>query len=416
MKIAIIGSGIAGNTLAWHLQREHDITLFEAGNHVGGHTHTHQIDFYGQSYAVDTGFIVFNHQTYPNFIKLLKQLNVAEQKSAMSFSVRDELTGLEYNGTSLNSLFAQRKNLLNWKFIRMIREILRFNRDAPLLLHHSDSEPTLGEYLDREGYHQEFIAQYIVPMGAAIWSAVPEMLLTFPAKFFIRFFKNHGMLNVNDRPQWYVIRGGSARYVEALTREFSDKIRLNSKVQKVERKKNHVLIHSQGMGAEKFDWVFFACHSDQALAILDQPSALETEVLSAIPYQENEIALHFDRNLMPKKKLAWAAWNYHIPKQPMQKVAVTYNMNILQSLTSPEPLLVTLNYLDDIDPNKILKRLVYHHPVYTTKSIWAQQQHSLINGQQRSCFAGAYWGNGFHEDGVVSALQALKDFSQHHAQ
>lgn len=415
MKIAIIGSGIAGNTLAWHLHRQHEITVFEAGSHIGGHTHTHQIEFFAQSYAVDTGFIVFNHQTYPNFIHLLKQLNVAEQASAMSFSVSDAKTGLEYNGTSLNSLFAQRKNLLNWKFIRMIREILRFNRESPLLLEQQDDDPSLGEYLNLHGYHQEFIEQYIVPMGAAIWSAVPATLLAFPARFFIRFFKNHGMLNVNDRPQWYVIKGGSARYVEALTKNFSDNIRLNTKVEKVERKKDHVLIHTQAMGAEKFDWVFFACHSDQALAMLDQPSALEAEVLSAIPYQENEIALHYDRQLMPKKKLAWAAWNYHIPKQAMDKVAVTYNMNILQSLQSQEPLLVTLNYLQDIDPNKIIKRLVYHHPVYTSKSIWAQQQHSVINGQQRSCFAGAYWGNGFHEDGVVSALQALKDFSQHHA-
>ncbi len=414
MKIAIIGSGIAGNTLAWRLHGEHQVTLFEAQSHLGGHTHTHQIELMGQQYAVDTGFIVFNHQTYPNFVEMLSKLGVAEQKSAMSFSVTDINSGLEYNGTSLNSLFAQRKNLFNWKFLRMIKEILRFNREAPKILDHAHDNLTLKQYLSQHHYHQQFIDYYIVPMGAAIWSAVPEILLDFPAQFFIRFFKNHGMLNVNDRPQWYVIKGGSARYVEAMMKDFSGQVRLNCKVEKVTRQENHVTLHT-AQGQEKFDWVFFACHSDQALQILDQPSQLEQQVLSAIPYQENEIALHTDQRLLPKNKVAWAAWNYHIPAQAMQKVAVTYNMNILQSLPAPQPLLVTLNYLNDIDPNKIIKRLVYHHPVFTQQSIWAQQQHHHINAQQRTCYAGAYWGNGFHEDGVVSALNALKDFEQRDA-
>lgn len=415
MKIAVIGSGISGNTLAWHLQHQHQVTLFEAQNHLGGHTHTHSIDFLSQSYAVDTGFIVFNHQTYPNFVRMLRQLNVAEQESAMSFSVSDAKTGLEYNGTSINSLFAQRKNLLNWKFIRMIQEILRFNREAPKLLDQPSAEQlTMRDYLAQHQYHQEFIQQYIVPMGAAIWSAEPSHLLDFPAIFFIRFFKNHGMLNVNDRPTWYVIKGGSARYVEALMKDFSGQVRIACPVQKVKRYADYVRIDTP-QGSEQFDWVFFACHSDQALQLLDSPSELEQQVLSAIPYQENEIALHYDHRILPKKRLAWAAWNYHIPAQAMQRVAVTYNMNILQNLDAATPLLVTLNYLEDIDPSKIIKRLTYHHPIFNANSIWAQQQHQRLNQQHRTCFAGAYWGNGFHEDGVVSALQAIKHFEQNHA-
>lgn len=411
MKIAIIGSGIAGNTIAWHLHQQHDITVFEAGSHIGGHTHTHTVEKFGQSYQIDTGFIVYNDRTYPNFIQMLDTLGVATQPSLMSFSVRDENTGLEYNGTSLNSLFAQRRNLISPKFIGMIQDILRFNKEAPELLKDSATEITFGDYLNQHGYGQAFIHQYIIPMGSAIWSADPKQMFSFPAKFFIRFFHNHGMLSVNDRPQWRVIQGGSARYAEKLTAGFKDKILLNTPIEQVKRNNNQVTIKAKNRDAENFDWVFFACHSDQALTLMSDATAQEQAILGAIPYQLNDIVLHTDASLMPKRKLAWAAWNYHLTKTAIGRSAVTYNMNILQSLTSPEPFLVTLNHTANIDETKIIKRLKYHHPVYTHAGIAAQAQHASISGKNRTCYAGAYWRNGFHEDGVYSALQALEHFA-----
>lgn len=411
MRIAIIGSGIAGNTIAYHLQREHDITVFEAGSHIGGHTHTHDIELDGRRHAVDTGFIVFNDRTYPNFIALLDELGVAWQPSHMSFSVRCEKTGLEYNGTNLNALFAQRRNLLRPAFYRMIQDILRFNRQALELLAEG-SEIRLGDYLAQNGYGQDFIDYYIIPMGSAIWSTEARQMLQFPARFFVRFFHHHGMLTVNDRPQWRVIRGGSASYVEALTAGFRDRIRLNTPVAEVRRLKRSVRVKPVGGVEESFDWVFFACHSDQALAMLKDPSAAEREVLGAIPYQENSIYLHTDRSLLPKRKLAWAAWNYHVTAKPLDRVAVTYNMNILQGLDAREQILVTLNHTDHINPAKVIKRLTYHHPVYTTAGTLAQARHGEISGINRTAYCGAYWRNGFHEDGVVSALAALRHFRE----
>lgn len=411
MRIAIIGSGIAGNTIAYHLQREHDITVFEAGNHIGGHTHTHDIELDGRRHAVDTGFIVFNDRTYPNFIALLDELGVAWQPSHMSFSVRCEKTGLEYNGTNLNALFAQRRNLLRPAFYRMIQDILRFNRQALELLAEGP-EIRLGDYLAQNGYGQDFIDYYIIPMGSAIWSTEARQMLQFPARFFVRFFHHHGMLTVNDRPQWRVIRGGSASYVEALTAGFRDRIRLNTPVAEVRRLKRSVRVKPVGGVEESFDWVFFACHSDQALAMLKDPSAAEREVLGAIPYQENSIYLHTDRSLLPKRKLAWAAWNYHVTAKPLDRVAVTYNMNILQGLDAREQILVTLNHTDHINPAKVIKRLTYHHPVYTTAGTLAQARHGEISGINRTAYCGAYWRNGFHEDGVVSALAALRHFRE----
>lgn len=411
MRIAIIGSGIAGNTIAYHLQREHDITVFEAGSHIGGHTHTHDIELDGRRHAVDTGFIVFNDRTYPNFIALLDELGVAWQPSHMSFSVRCEKTGLEYNGTNLNTLFAQRRNLLRPAFYRMIQDILRFNRQALELLAEGP-EIRLGDCLAQNGYGQDFIDYYIIPMGSAIWSTEARQMLQFPARFFVRFFHHHGMLTVNDRPQWRVIRGGSASYVEALTAGFRDRIRLNTPVAEVRRLKRSVRVKSVGGVEESFDWVFFACHSDQALAMLKDPSAAEREVLGAIPYQENSIYLHTDRSLLPKRKLAWAAWNYHVTAKPLDRVAVTYNMNILQGLDAREQILVTLNHTDHINPAKVIKRLTYHHPVYTTAGTLAQARHGEISGINRTAYCGAYWRNGFHEDGVVSALAALRHFRE----
>jgi len=412
LKIAIIGSGIAGNTIAHYLHAKHDITVFEAESHIGGHTHTHQVQHEGKTVNVDTGFIVFNDRTYPHFINLLNELNVGWQPSSMSFSVRCENTGLEYNGTSLNSLFAQRINLFKPSFHRMIRDILRFNKTSLELLA-DGNEIKLGDYLRQGNYSQQFIDQYIVPMGAAIWSTDAKQMLSFPARFFVRFFHHHGMLTVNDRPEWRTISGGSASYVYALTAPFKHKIRLNTPVESVRRLKTSVRVKPINGEEEKFDFVFFACHSDQALKMLLDKTAEETQILGAIPYQENTIFLHHDINLMPKRKLAWAAWNYHVTNPASNKVAVTYNMNILQGLQSVEPLLVTLNHTHDIHPDKVIKRLTYMHPVYTLAGAAAQARHSEISGINRTAYAGAYWRNGFHEDGVVSALEALKHFEQY---
>jgi predicted NAD/FAD-binding protein len=412
MKIAIIGSGIAGNTLAHHLYQQHDITVFEANEHIGGHTHTHDIALFGQHYQVDTGFIVFNDRTYPNFIQLLDELKVDWQPSDMSFSVRDEVTGLEYNGTTLNSLFAQRSNLLKPSFYRMIRDILRFNKTAPELLQ-DGSEITLGDYLAQGNYSPQFVHHYIVPMGSAIWSTDTAQMMQFPARFFVRFFHHHGMLSVNDRPQWRVVKGGSKAYVEKLTEPFKSSIKRNTPIESVRRLKSGVKVKPLNQVEQTFDYVFFACHSDQALAMLGKDAtAAEREVLGAIPYQENTIYLHYDRSLLPKRKLAWAAWNYHITDKPSDKVLVTYNMNILQGLQSEQPILVTLNHTDFINPAKVIKRLSYMHPVYTVAGAAAQARHAEISGQYRTGYAGAYWRNGFHEDGVVSALAALSHFEQ----
>ena len=434
MKIAIIGSGIAGNTLGYHLHKKHDITVFEANSYIGGHTHTHDITLFGKNYAIDTGFIVFNDRTYPNFIEILDELKVAWQPSSMSFSVRNEATGLEYNGTNLNSLFAQRSNFFKPKFYGMISDILRFNKESLALLE-SASEISLGEYLNQNHYQPLFIHNYIIPMGAAIWSTDAAQMLNFSARFLVRFFHHHGMLTVNNRPQWRTIAGGSARYVEKLTESFKHKIKLNTPIASVKRLNNNVKIKPQQGEEETFDYVFFACHSDQALAMLGADASVqEREILGAIPYQENSIYLHHDRTLMPKRELAWAAWNYHVTAKASakvlvtdtfpvtnkvqvtntfpvtNKVQVTYNMNILQNIQSPEPILVTLNHTDLINPAKVIKRMKYTHPVFTLAGAVAQARHAEISGQNRTGFAGAYWRNGFHEDGVMSALAALQHF------
>jgi predicted NAD/FAD-binding protein len=410
LDIAIIGSGIAGNTLAYHLHQQHRITLFEANDYVGGHTHTHQVEVAGETHFVDTGFIVFNDKTYPEFERMLLKAGVAWRNSEMSFSVRNEVSGLEYNGTSLNSLFAQRRNILSPHFYRMIRDILRFNKQAPDLLS-PGNEMTLGEYLTQNGYSRQFIRDYIVPMGAAIWSTDAEQMFAFPARFFVRFFHHHGMLSVNDRPQWRTISGGSANYLEKITAGYRDRIHLNTPVTGVSRRGYGVTLTTADGRAHRFDYVFFACHSDDALRILgSEATATEHQVLSAFPYQDNTVYLHTDRSLMPRHKLAWAAWNYHVTAEPAGKVQVTYNMNILQGIRSAEPLLVTLNYTSAIAPAKVLKKLHYRHPLFTLEAAHAQSRHAEISGHHRTGFAGAYWKNGFHEDGVVSALAAIRHF------
>jgi predicted NAD/FAD-binding protein len=410
MKIAVIGTGISGNVAAYHLNKEHEITVFEANNYIGGHTHTHDIELNGKTYQVDSGFIVFNHKTYPNFIKLLAELGVEEQLSTMSFGIKCEKTGLEYMGSTLNSLFAQRRNLFRPSFWKMIFEILRFNKEASALVTEDIDDITLGEYLQRGNYSQTFIDLYLIPMAAAVWSADLQIMYQFPARYLIRFFQNHGLLSVNDRPDWYVIKGGSKTYAKALTASFKDKIRLSTPVQKVQRTESGVVITS-ALGEEHFDAVFIASHSDQALSMLADPSEAEQEVLGAISYQDNEVLLHTDESVMPVRKLAWAAWNYHLLEGEQGRVPVTYNMNILQGFDCPEQFCVTLNNSDAIDQTKVLKRMNYQHPVYTPESVAAQARQVEINSG-RTFYCGAYWRYGFHEDGVVSALNALDHFKK----
>ena len=413
MKIAIIGSGIAGLTCAYLLNRRHAITLFEAESWVGGHTHTVPVSLDGQHYAIDTGFIVFNDWTYPNFIHLLRQLGVRYQPTEMSFSVHDPRSGVEYNGNNLNSLFAQRSNLLSPRFWGMLQDILRFNREALRDLEEGRiaADLTLGQYLQQNGYGQRFIDHYIVPMGAAIWSMSLEGMLGFPLQFFVRFFRNHGLLSVSDRPQWYVIEGGSSAYVEPLTRDFLQHIRSNCPVQRIERDVSGVTVHSAA-GSERFDKVVLACHSDQALALLAKPSEAEQQILGALPYAENDVVLHTDTRLLPRRPLAWASWNYRLGGPRQQPAAVTYNMNILQGIKAPQTFCVSLNQSEAIAPDKVLARFRYAHPQYSLAGMAAQARWEEIHGVQHSYYCGAYWANGFHEDGVVSALRVASAFGE----
>lgn len=410
MKIAIVGTGIAGNVAAYYLSRDHQVTVFEANDYVGGHTHTHDIEWGGQRYRLDSGFMVFNYKTYPFFTRLLEELDVAVQPSSMSFSVKCERSGLEYNGANLNTLFAQRRNVLRPSFYRMIRDILRFNREAPQFLAGPDMNATLGEYLTQGGYGASFLEWYLIPMGAAIWSADPSRMLAMPARFFIRFFHNHGMLSVDDRPMWYVIRGGSQEYVRKLTASFRDRIRTHSPVQSITRSRAFVTIAVQHRPPERFDAVFIATHGDQALQLLGDATPLEEEVLGPMTYQENEAVLHTDETMLPTCRRARAAWNYHIPAQRQNRVAVTYSLNILQQLQAPVQFCVTLNNSRGIASSRIVKRIWYSHPVFTNESVLAQQRQGEVNGRNRTYFCGAYWRYGFHEDGVVSALNALGHF------
>jgi predicted NAD/FAD-binding protein len=386
------------------------VELFEAGDYAGGHTNTEMVTAGGREWPVNTGFIVFNDWTYPNFMKLMDRLGVASEVSDMSFSVDCHSSGLQYNGTSLNTLFAQRRNLLNLPFLRMIQEILRFNKEsrADLAAGNIADTETLGEYLNRNGYSRYFRQYYIVPMGAAIWSAPEIVLEQFPIRFFLQFFNNHGMLSVDDRPTWRVISGGSARYVDAMMERLGERIHLNSPVSSVVREPDHVVV-TVNNEHHHFDQVVFACHSDQALGMIADPSAEELDILGAITYQRNDVVLHTDSSVLPSNRRAWAAWNYFIPQHSTEPVSVTYNMNVLQNFDeAPETFCVTLNRSQDIDPERIIKRFDYAHPVFTLEAVAAQKRYDEIGGHNRSHFCGAYWFNGFHEDGVSSALRVTQ--------
>jgi predicted NAD/FAD-binding protein len=404
-RIAVIGTGVSGLVAARQLATRHDVTLLEAATRAGGHTHTVQVRHAGVDYAVDTGFIVFNDRTYPRFVELLDELGVEAQDTTMSFSVRCERSGLEYNGSTLDGLFAQRRNLLRPSFHRMLLDILRFNRHATEILARDVATLQLGDFLARERYSRAFIDHYLVPMGAAIWSCRPAAMLEFPAAFFVRFFANHGMLTIDDRPTWRVVRGGSRTYVDRILQQFRGRIRTGAAVIGIRRFPEHVAVRVRGAAPERYDAVVLATHSDTSLGLLDDASELERELLGAIPYQRNQAILHTDGRMLPRRRRAWAAWNYHIGPDPEAPVAVTYDMNTLQRLDAPVRFLVTLNRGDSIRSHEVLQTIDYSHPVFTPAGIAAQARMHEIDGKDRVFYCGAWRGFGFHEDGVRSGLE-----------
>ena len=413
MKIAIIGSGISGLTAAYLLHDEHELTLYEANDYIGGHTHTHELEFEGKTWRVDSGFIVYNENTYPNFIKLLQKLKVDTQKTSMGFSVKAPGQKLEYSGGSLNSLFAQRLNLFRPSFLMMLKDILRFNRISVAKLSNLNESTTIYEFLINHKFNKNFIENYIIPMGAAIWSTAAKKTTEMPAVFYIRFFKNHGLLQIFNRPQWFVIKGGSKAYIPKIIAGFKNKILLSTPVSKVIRGKNSVeVFYGKDEASHQFDKVIFATHSDQAVALLEDPSEEEVEILGSLPYQKNLALLHTDSSILPKKKITWSSWNYLLSGDQSKPVTLTYNMNILQSLKSKTNFLVTLNSNGDVDKSKIIKTLVYHHPLFTVKGVKAQKEKNKISGVNNTFYCGAYWGNGFHEDGVNSALDVYSFFDK----
>ncbi|MRT11015.1 FAD-dependent oxidoreductase [Enterobacteriaceae bacterium RIT711] len=411
MNIAIIGSGIAGLTCAWRLAGHHQVTIFEAESTPGGHTATVDVTTSQGTYAIDTGFIVYNDRTYPRFIGLLSELGISGQKTQMSFSVHNPLSGLEYNGHTLTSLFAQRRNLVNPAFWGLLKEIARFNRLAKgALAGEVDNSATLHNFLKQHSFSSFFARHYILPMGAAIWSSSLQEMRSFPLPLFLRFFEHHGLLDITHRPQWYVVPGGSREYIRAMLSQLGDRVtlHLNAPVQQVIRNAQGVKIQLE-TSSHAFDQVIFACHSAQVLAMLEEPTPSEREVLGDIGWQRNEVVLHSDRRWLPVRERAWASWNYRLSERDEACACVTYNMNILQGLPDGSPLFcVTLNPETPVDERYVLKRFVYEHPLFNPKSWRAQARRSEINGHQQSWFCGAYWYNGFHEDGVRSALDVVQ--------
>ena len=403
MTIAIVGTGVSGLVCAHLLARSHDVTLFEADDRPGGHAHTVRVDLPDGTFDVDTGFLVYNERNYPGLIALFADLGVATKPSDMSFGVRDEVSGLEWKGTSFDTVFAQRRNLVRPAFLRMLGDIVRFNRRARALLDGPpDAALSLGDLLEEGRWSSPFLDWYLVPMGSSIWSADPSTFLRMPAVTFARFFANHGLLEYGNQPGWRTVDGGSRTYVDAVLARLGTRVRLDEPVTKITRTADEVELHTAA-GPERFDQVVVATHSDQALELLSDPSPAERDVLGAIRYQENRATLHTDVRLLPANRRAWASWNYHRVADRPGRATLTYRLRSLQGITSDDELLITLNRDDAIDPSTVLRSFDYAHPVYDRGAIAAQTRHEELNGQNRTWFAGAYWGYGFHEDGVESA-------------
>ena len=416
MKIAVIGAGIAGLTAALRLSDQHEVTLFESANYLGGHAHTVVVEIEGQPFAIDTGFMVFNDWTYPNFTELLHELGVTSRPTMMGFSVQCERSGWEYSGATLNGLFAQRRNLIRPAFYRMIQDILRFNREAKKVDRFENDSAvhdamTVGEFLEKGNYSREFSENYLLPMGSAIWSCPMGTFANFPIRFVIEFYGNHGLLNIVDRPTWRVIVGGSRSYVDAIVRRFPGNIRLNTPIERIRRHPGWVDVLTRYDGSSSFDHVVVACHADQALRMLDDPSPLENRLLRAFSYERSVAVLHTDASLLPKQRRAWASWNYHVSDESSQGATVTYCLSILQHIKSRQVVNLTLNAEKRIDPSKVLQRFIYEHPVFTIDRAAAQARHAEVINRNRTSFCGAYWRNGFHEDGVVSALRVCQQLN-----
>ncbi|QDT72533.1 NAD(P)/FAD-dependent oxidoreductase [Lacipirellula limnantheis] len=415
-RIAIIGAGVSGLVAARLLSERHDVTLFEAAGHLGGHARTVEFEAYGHRFAADVGFMVFNHQTYPNFARMLARLGVASQPSDMSFSVRIDECDLEYQGSSLNGLFAQRRNLARPTFLRMLRDVVRFNRDASRALTGALAESpelTLGEFAADAGYCREMLDHYLLPMTAAIWSAPPRAVEQFPAAFLFRFFQNHGLIQLRDRPQWRTIAGGSRRYVEALAEPLREAaaIRENSQIVAVERMNaGGVRLRDADGDAGRFDAAVLATHGPQSLQLLTNPQPIEREVLGCFVTQQNLAVLHTDVSHLPRRRRAWASWNYRVDGDATRPATVTYDLNRLQRLGAPAPLCLTLNPATPIAAKTELARFEFAHPLYSNAAIAAQRRWPELHQQDAIAFCGAYWGNGFHEDGVTSALAVCRRF------
>lgn len=401
-RIAVIGTGISGLTSAYSISGKHAITVFEAENHIGGHTHTANVDFNGEKAAIDTGFIVFNDRTYPNFMQLLSDLKVKYQPTEMSFSVRNDSVDLEYNGHTLLSMFSQRKNIVRPSFYRMLFDIVRFNK---AVRRPDNADRTIGDFLQKEGYSTIFKDNYLLPMVSAIWSMGMDSCMDFPLQFFARFFENHGLLDLTNRPQWFTIIGGSSTYLKPLTHGFSNKIHTNTAVKRVTREKNVVRVETAEDSAE-FDEVIFACHGDQALAILANPAPEERKILQNFKFSSNSVVLHTDTSLLPRGKSSWASWNYSVIDAGKEMTTLTYNMNILQCLNLNNTYLVSLN--QHVDEQFVIKKYSYSHPIYSLDAIESQSKWQEISGKDRIHYCGAYWFNGFHEDGVRSGLRVAE--------
>ncbi len=414
MRIAIVGAGVAGLVCAHTLHRDHELVVFEATDRAGGHANTVHVETDTGAYDLDTGFVVFNDRNYPGFERLLGELGVPTQPSRMSFGVSDGVD-FEYNGASPNGLFANRGHVIMPSFHRIIADLIRFNRDARRLLR-NEEDPPLGDWLSQQRYSRMFVERLIVPQAAAVWSADPAQMWSFPARFLVEFFENHGILGFRDRPRWRTIAGGSRNYVQALIRPWREHLRLSTPVTGISRHPGHVMVSSRGCEPERFDAVVIATHSDSALTLLADPSERERELLGAIPYQGNEAVLHTDRSLLPRRRRAWASWNYHLGADAPGRCTVTYHMNRLQSLRADREFCVTLNRTEAIDPDRIIRTMQYAHPVFTPAGIAAQARHHEISGRNRTHYCGAYWGSGFHEDGLRSARRVVGELDARRAE
>ena len=406
MKIAVIGSGISGLSASYYFSKKYKVDLFEQDDHFGGHSYTYDIKEENKIIAVDLGFIVFNEQTYPNLIRFFNELNVPFEKSNMSFSVSIKDTNVEYGGSGFNAIFANKKNLLNFKFLKMINEIINFYKTAPSLVNKETSNVTLGDYLKSSKLSKYFIEYHIIPMVAAIWSMPFQKAKEMPLKLFLNFFTNHGLFKLKNRPQWFTVSNRSRTYVKKVLENISGEVFKNYKVSKILRSENNVRILI-GNEYQDYDHVILASHADQSLELLDEPSLEESEILKKFTYVSNEAYLHRDENLMPIRKSAWSSWN-SISKNG--NTCVTYWLNKLQNLNSEKNYFLTLNPVEAIDKNKIIKKIHFTHPYFNKDNVALQKDLNKLQGKKRTWFCGSYFGYGFHEDGLKSSKELFKKF------